>query len=403
MKNTFLNTHLNCLLFFLFFFGGMDLVEGRKLAEEERKVPVCEWEAPQNLNATSITPVSVTLSWDIPITGAAPGGYQIKTILDSTGVVVNTTKTYGLSKTISGLTMGTAYRFEVRSICAGNEVSNRLVSNTIITVYVDEIINTDCPETPDGYTPQGSFYYGVINGGNISDDVTSIPFTSISENNQLYYWHFYTPNNASKYTKFIIVRERPIGTFNMYHLKKKQIPGASWSSKLEVSDQSIRIKNHAGNDIAKIELDEDVFKLTRIGNSNFNVKADISCICDADSPNPSCTINSLLSESIDDNGEFTLEPIVRENSKVDINDFNIYPNPVYDQLVINFSSPLAMPFSISVINFNGSVIKTHKYVALKDILTTTFNIDVQDIPDGIYYIIVSSAVSNCINKFIKTN
>lgn len=405
MKNTFLNTSLNCLLFFLLFFGGMNMVEGRKLMEEERRAPVCEWEAPQNLNATSITPVSVTLSWDIPITGAAPGGYQIKTILDSTGVVVNTTKTSGLSKTISGLTMGTVYRFEVCSICAGNEVSNRLVSNTIITVYVDEIINTDCPETPDNYTPVGSFYNGVINGGNTSDDIIAIPFSSSQTNNQLYFWYFYAPNNPNiRYTKFIIERDKPVDNDFSYHYKHKDLNGADWDSYLFDNDKSIRLINHDGQEFAKLSFSGDKFLVKRLINTNFSVKVDMTCVCNSNTSNPSCQIGTALTE-VSDGSQFN-EVLNEANylTESDLNTFSIdfYPNPANNVLYFKHPFLHKETIQLTILDINGIKLKEITFSPQKE-GTHSGSIDIESIVPGIYFILASTSRYSSVSKFVKTN
>lgn len=399
MKNTFLNTHLNYLLFFLFFFGGMDLVEGRKLAEEERKVPVCEWEAPQNLNATSITPVSVTLSWDIPITGAAPGGYQIKTILDSTGVVVNTTKTYGLSKTISGLTMGTAYRFEVRSICAGNEVSNRLVSNTIITVYVDEIINTDCPETPDSYTPIGLFCNATLNSSNTSDTLVAFPFTSASEDQQVYFWQFKHPTDPNKFTKFLVIRERPTGILHMYHFKKKNL-NSGWTASLDSTDFSIRITptNNPNSIIGKMKFIDNKFAILRYSGS-FQVKADIPCSCDISNSGANCTNFAQLTELIHDQIDI-MDDFLEIEQKNEL-DFELYPNPALDLINIRHSLTISTYLHILLLNLNGCIIKKIDMKITEGEEFKPICVDILYLPSGIYTLLLSTSREVQTLKFVK--
>lgn len=368
------------------------------MSESVESLPLCDWEAPQFLQFAEITPTSVSVTWDHPIQGPAPGGYQVKAILTATGDVVHTRKVSALTYTITGLMMGTEYTIEVRSICAGGEVSTRLASGTVITVYVDEIINTDCPETPDSYTPVGSFYSGVLNSGNPIDTITTLSFNSIYEDQHVYYWFVRHSADSSKYSKFIIVREYSTGSINIYHFKKKNI-NSVWMASLDSTDYSIKITpiTNSGNIICRLRFMDNKYIVRRLTGSLI-VKADMVCACSVDNSGSNCINSTLFSEVTNDD-----IPVTEHRAKYDFgsnqSDFalRLYPNPAIGRIYIDLPLINNAIWDYRILNTFGIEMKRSSVI----IDDNPIPIDIADLPIGIYFIVWNSDQTRFMAKFIK--
>lgn len=76
--------------------------------------------------------------------------------------------------------------------------------------------------------------------------------------------------------------------------------------------------------------------------------------------------------------------------------FKIYPNPTTNNLTINLKNAQEK-YSVEIINTLGSRVKTQE-------IATTTNINVDDIPDGIYFVkLINDRGKAFIQKFLKTN
>jgi len=84
------------------------------------------------------------------------------------------------------------------------------------------------------------------------------------------------------------------------------------------------------------------------------------------------------------------------NQDFDISFFEIYPNPIEDELFISYKSDLN-GFNISIYNIDGKLI-----LSLNDSELKNYSIDLQKLTNGIYFIqIKDKQGQNAIKKFIK--
>ncbi len=360
--------------------------------------PVCDWEAPRNMLFSEVTPTTVAVSWDHPEQGIAPGGYQVRVILTATGQIVHTRKVPGLSYTIPNLQTGTEYTIELRSICTGGEVSNQLINGNVITVYVDEIINTDCPETSDTYTPLGTFYSGTFNNNNIEDDITALPFAADGTNNRIYYWYFRN-NNSSKFARCIIEMDRPDGYDYHYHYKYIS-NNSGWISYLDDTLKVVKVRTTGGTIIAEISFSNNEFTVSKKNTVNFALKIDATCICNSNSPNPFCLSGTALADDNDtQNKEIETGEVLTDKEQGFDDIFLIYPNPAGDKLVVNIQKNTNT--TISIIDINGNKRLERKVSELDNIGVTSVSFDVHDLKPGIYIISCVSENSQYYEKFIK--
>ncbi len=363
-----------------------------------RNPPLCSWEAPRNMQFSEVTPTTVTVSWDHPEQGIAPGGYQVRVMLTATGQIVHTRKVPGLSYTIPNLLMGTEYTIELRSICTGGEVSDQLTSGGAITVYVDEIINTDCPETSETYTPLGTFYSGTINSSNPWDDITALPFAADGTNNRIYYWYFRN-TNANKYARCIIEMDKPEGYDYHYHYKDID-NNSGWYSFFYDPDKSVRVSTSGGNLIAIITFLDNKFRVTRHNGANFSLKIDETCVCNSNSTNPSCIYGTALTTDVDtQNKELDSEIEITNKDHDSLGPLMIFPNPAGDKVFVYVYEKQISTITIFDLNGKKLIEKDIFYSLLMGDLS--ISVDITELNPGMYIITCVSANRKQMGKFIK--
>jgi len=84
-----------------------------------------------------------------------------------------------------------------------------------------------------------------------------------------------------------------------------------------------------------------------------------------------------------------------ENLNSNVDDLNIYLNPVKD--VININSELSLINSISIVDIQGK-----EHLLITDVSTSNQKIDVSNLVDGVYFLKINSTDGNqSISRIVK--
>jgi hypothetical protein len=80
-------------------------------------------------------------------------------------------------------------------------------------------------------------------------------------------------------------------------------------------------------------------------------------------------------------------------------DFNLFPNPVNDNLSISFKQPVIAHFELSIYSIDGALILTKAYPFASESEQIDFNIEA--LHSGVYLFEIKSDKGNLIKRFIK--
>lgn len=348
---------------------------------------ICSWESPLNFQATQITPTSITVKWDHPAQGAAPRGYSLKILETATGILVDSIKVNGTEKSFTGLQMGTFYTCEIRSVCSNGEVSEHFAINTNPTIILDEIVNSLCNEPQVTSDPVGNLLNSVISNANTSDYVDWV------ENNgnaqyQYYYFRVSDVNSNSNVAKFIMYREQNEINF---HFKKKYT--STWDAVLDTTVKIVKLYRGSYHR-ANVFVEQDGFRAKKTNtNGSFSIKVDFTGTCDNYAGLQMILDNDIAFNSIVDEIE-----IKKTNEDIQ---WEIFPNPALEILTIKSELENLEIDEIMIFNHLGIMVKEELYTANELRGLMDINIDINDLPAGIYQIVISAKNLNSVKKFIK--
>ncbi len=379
-------TRLFFLGFFLLIFSPSGWSE-TFLGSDANPESVCSWESPLNFQASQITPTSITVTWDHPAQGAAPRGYSLKIFETATGLLIDSVKVNGTEKSFTGLQMGTFYTCEIKSVCSNGEVSEHFAINTNPTIILDEIVNSLCQEPPVSSNPVGNLLNSVISNANTSDYVDWVENNSNAQY-QYYYFRVSDVNSNTNVAKFIIYREQNEINF---HFKKKYT--STWDAVLDTTVKIVKLYR-GSNHRANVFIEQDGFRAKKTNtNGSFSIKVDFTGTCDN-----YAGLQMILENDISSNS--TVDEIEIKKTYVDIQ-WEIFPNPALENLTFKSESENLEINKIMIFNHLGSMVKEEQYSANELRGLMDINININDLPAGIYQIVISAKNQNSVKKFIK--
>lgn len=348
---------------------------------------ICSWESPLNFQASQITPTSITVTWDHPAQGAAPRGYSLTISETATGVLIDSVKVNGVEYTFAGLQMGTFYTCVIRSVCSNGGVSEHFAINTNPTIILDEIVNSLCNEPPVTSDPVGNLLNSVISNANTSDTTGWVDNINNAQF-QYYYFKVSDVNSNTNVAKFIMYREQNEINF---HFKDKY--SYTWDAVLDTTVKFVKLfkgTHHRAN----VFIEQDGFRVKKTNtNGSFSIKVDFTGTCDNYSGLQIILDNEIPFNSIVDEIEI-------KKTDVDIQ-WEMFPNPALETLTIKRESESLEIDEIKIFNHLGIMVKEELYSANELSGLMYINIDINDLPAGIYQIVISANNLNSVKKFIK--
>lgn len=359
------------------------------------KAQDCNWGPPTSLNIVNVGTTFASLSWQHPVQGPAPGGYEVSVIRVSNGNKV----TYNVNDTayiVNNLSPGIQYLIEISPICANGLVSPNFISKIVITVVINDLVYPICPMPPSGSAPLGNVAGPVILNANLT--TLNVPWVSWIEgtNRQIYYCEVSSPTNSTKYGRFVIVRDENSTT---YYFKSKATSG-SWKASL-VSNSYIRIRNeYTGNQglIGRIDVTSNNFTFLRLNTTvDLKIKVDLYSSCNVGST------SALISDNTDFENDLNFQQNIKTtsfSSKDLSDDFNIYYDYI-DKLVVLDPHKINLKNSIiSIYNINGNRINFSKLSHQAQSNTYTLDLNDSYIIPGVYIIELISENTRFIKKLI---
>lgn len=132
------------------------------------------------------------------------------------------------------------------------------------------------------------------------------------------------------------------------------------------------------------------------GMASFNVETYFSLT--DDQGNPIYDNVSLLLEYVDFNNPVGIEGATSVNELEEIKELTLYPNPSSNDITIEFETTESLPMEIAIFNMVGKKIRTvenQTYTIGYQRVTTNIN----DLPNGMYYIQMANESGKLIEKF----
>lgn len=158
----------------------------------------------------------------------------------------------------------------------------------------------------------------------------------------------------------------------------------------EIPDNGID-EDCSGEDLTQVMDPDFDMDGTTLGNGD----------CDDNNPNIYPGAQEILDNGIDEDCNGIIDDItssIHENSLK--NSFDLFPNPAYDYLQINFKIPLKKVFHIQVTDMLGKVVYQQYIDQLK---TSSVRINTQSYSNGFYVVSITQAGQQISKKFICLN
>lgn len=176
----------------------------------------CNWGPPTSLNIVNVGTTFASLTWQHPVQGPAPGGYEISVIRVSNGNKV-TYNVNGTSYIVNNLSPDIQYLIEISPICANGLVSPNFISKIIITVVINDLVYPICPMPSTGVEVIGNaLEETLLNNNTPSTNLLWLNFTP-GTNYQVYFIKIWDNLNPTKSVKFVITRNQYNGFYYYYY------------------------------------------------------------------------------------------------------------------------------------------------------------------------------------------
>lgn len=326
--------------------------------------------APASLVASGTTSSTTNLAWNASTDNVAVTGYDVyrgTTLLGSTSATV---RTYS----VTGLTASTAYTFSVKAKDAANNLS---ASSNVVNVttlagsttpsycaangtsvayeYIDYVAMNGMTNTTTGSTGgYGNFLSKVASmryGANTITFSAGFSGTAYTE-----YWNIWIDYNKN-------------GTFESTELT---VSGSSASTGNLTATITVPSTALSGNTRMRLKLSDSATSTSACGSFSYGEVEDYTVNIGA------ITLTGIVSG----------DTLSNENN---IFDFEMYPNPTSNVLKVNMLDNRKVSFAIY--NVMGQQLKTS--------ILTNSEINVSDLPSGIYLLEVNDGQKSISKKFIK--
>lgn len=349
----------------------------------------CNWGPPTSLNIVNVGTTFASLTWQHPVQGPAPGGYEISVIRVSNGNKV----TYNVNDTayiVNNLSPGIQYLIEISPICANGLVSPNFISKIVIAVVINDLVYPICPIPDSTAIVFGNIIPETILTGNSSSPSASITLTwpdfSPGTNRQIYYIEVGKVNTEGYKEKFVIVRDQGSSTFYYKHIGGYN----QWKSKLTLQ-QVVKVFKEDNKNVAICGASMSGFTISKTNHiSQLKIKADLSFSCDINNPGPQPLIELDNADQVDaTNYEF-----IDVDTK--FKNFLITVKSSYVEIVSN--DELDLPNTVLIYDMSGKLIFAKKYYQNNE----AFNININHFPTGLYFISVFNDISFSQLKFVKS-
>lgn len=307
--------------------------------------------AVSSLTASSITQTSATISW-APVSGATSYDVQYKTSSSSTWT---TTSTTGTSLNLSGLTAGTTYNYQVRSACSAG------TGNYSASTFTTTSATGSCTNNYESNNSRTSATSIVVN-----TDISSMLATS-------------TDNDYFRFSNTSTQRNINVTLSNL------------------PADYDLRLYNSSGTLLATSQAGGTTSEGIKYNNAPTGTYfARVYGYNGAFSASLCYTLRAAISSTA-----FKLDGSEQADGSKVAEDFqaSLYPNPTNGITTVEMNFGEAVDnATVRVFDFTGKVIRSYNYDALEGI--TQLNIDLSDMPNGIYPVVISSPLGTQAKKLI---
>ena len=353
------------------------------------KAQDCNWGPPTSLNIVNVGTTFASLSWQHPVQGPAPGGYEVSVIRVSNGNKV----TYNVNDTayiVNNLSPGIQYLIEISPICANGLVSPNFISKIVITVVINDLVYPICPEPPSGTVPLGNVAGPVILNANLT--TLNVPWVSWIEgtNRQIYYCEVRSVANPSKYVRFLMIRD--MGSDTYYFKSKENVNGLKANLQ---STSFIRIRDSQQGTIVlgKVTVSYNSLQFQRLSSVDFIVSIDLYSSCSIGSTS---LLNSLYNEEANNDQVLEFEP-EKFNDKEELININYVQNDYIKIKVENFYFD---NLEISIFDLAGKILSINKLNIRKPDDEEILYLADKNLISGIYFIVAISEKQKIIKKII---
>ncbi len=307
--------------------------------------------AVNSLSASSITQTSATISW-AAVSGATSYDVQYKTSTSSTWT---TTSTTGTSLNLSGLTAGTTYNYQVRSVCAAG------TGNYSASTFTTTAATGSCTNNYESNNSLSSATAIAVN-----TNISSMLATSTDND------YFRFSNTSTQKNINVTLTNLP-------------------------ADYDLRLYNSSGSLLATSQAGGITSEGIKYNNAPTGTYyARVYGYNGAFTTSSCYTLRAAISSTA-----FRLDGTEQAGNDKIAEDFqtSLYPNPSNGITTVEMNFGEAVDnASVRVLDFTGKVVRSYSYDALEG--TVQLNIDLSDMPNGIYPVVISSPLGTQARKLV---
>lgn len=335
---------------------------------------------------TNVTTTSATLSWE-PALGN-PAQYEVvlinaKDITTETSVIVNTNKA-----DLTGLDPQGNYYFFLRSVCSvdeGSDFTGPFLLPLLKEVPYASNFDTLNDEAPWTFSSLEGIAFALIK---------SVPEVAQSSPN---FWAFFNDpafvSNNWLYSPGISMKKDQKINVSFYVASNSAVDNRSFKITIgtqptEVAQTTTLISNTTLKTQPYTKVTTPDYTVTEDGVYYIGVNdfSGLSTIVDGEG-NPDASFVLFDTFSVNQ-GTLTVEDFFSKQ-------FSVFPNPANDVISITNSADINVN-AISIVDFNGRVIKKEKFENISNI-----NVKVSDLANGVYIMNIISNQGTATKKFIK--
>lgn len=303
---------------------------------------------PTGLNTTSITTSSATLNWS-SVSGATSYNVQYRNVGNLTWTPTTSSTN---SKPVSGLTANTQYEFQVQAVCSSGSSAFTASSNFTTLSNGGSCSNTFEPNNTKATAAAistGTDYLSQISSSTDLD------------------WYSFANTSTQKNIRVTLTT----------------LPG----------DYDIRLYNPSGTNVQTSQnggttSETIIYNTTTVGTYKLKVYG----YQGAFSTTQCYTLHADISSS-----PFRLEA-GSDVSGIAKSDLNIFPNPVLDNMTVQFNSDEKGDVILNVYNLLGQKMYSASFLALEG--QNTFNMNVSDLQKGAYFLEVRNGDDMLRSEFV---
>lgn len=310
--------------------------------------------APTGMNTTGVTASGATFNW----TGAAGAtSYNVR-YKTTAGATWTTTTSATTSKTITGLTAGTAYEWQVQTVCSGGTTSSYTTSTNFTTT------GGGGGACVDNYEPNNTSGTAAT----ISTNVTYQELIASSTDKDYFKFTTTSPNTKIKVTLTSLPADYDVRLYNQ-----------------SVSQKGISENGGTTNE-------QIIWNTTAAGTRYVQVYGWDGAFSTADCYD---LLISVQSANYREDGSFTVV-----NEEWDNAITNIFPNPATGDLVTvdYFSVQEDMNVSVQIVDILGRVVSTTNASIVSG--ENMIDLNVADLQGGVYIVVISNGKSTYTENFI---